>query len=171
MALRCASRRGWGGRLRFRGEHSGPSPLFTDVMFALDRWEHKRRRADELAYENAISDRLAQLGFDVTQGKRLDDGREADIVVRSKGNVGDWKWNDVMVEMKAHMLTTNERDRAMGQIESYASTWPGGLILMVCGDLRGDLLVPLHEKVAKLRDEGRVVALVVKGRDADGTLV
>lgn len=154
--------------LRFRTPRSRPSPLFTDVMLALDSWEHRRRRPDELAYENAIADSLKRLGFNAAQGQPLDDGREADIVVRPERSFGAFTWRDVMIEMKAHMLTTNERDRAMGQLETYASTWPGAIVLMICGDLRRDLLTPLREKVATLRDRGQAVALVVKGRATDG---
>lgn len=157
-----------GAWLRFRGQGSGPPPLLTDVMLALDSWEHKRRRTDELSYETAIAARLRELGFDAAQGERIDGGREADIVVRPRGSIGAWNWRDVMIEMKAHLTTTNERDRAMGQLETYASTWPGAIVLMICGDLRRELLPPLHTKVATLRGQGRSVAIVVKGRAADG---
>jgi hypothetical protein len=154
--------------LRFGMRRPGPPPLLTDILLALDGWQHKRRRTDELSYENAIAARLRELGFDAAQGVRLEGGREADIVVRPKGSVGDWNWRDVVIEMKAHLTTINERDRAMGQLETYASTWPGAIVLMICGDLRRDLLSPLDQKIASLRGQGRPIAIVVKARAASG---
>jgi hypothetical protein len=155
-------------RWRARRSRSGPPPLLTEVMLALDSWEHKRRRTDELSYENAIAARLRGLGFDAAQGERLEDGREADIVVRPKGQIGGWDWRDVMIEMKAHLTTTHERDRAVGQLETYAETWPGAIVIMICGDYRRDLLPPLQGKVASLCKQGRSAAMVVKGRSAGG---
>ena len=55
---------------RVRGRRVAP-PLFAEIAFALDTWQHKRRRIDELSYENAIADHLKTLGFDVAQGWRL----------------------------------------------------------------------------------------------------
>jgi hypothetical protein len=94
----------------------------------------------------------------------LDDGREPDIVVRPQGCVGEHDWRDVMIEMKAHLTKITERDRAMGQLETYAATWPGSIILMICGDHRPDLLAPLDAKVSGFRAQGRPVAMIVKGR-------
>jgi hypothetical protein len=148
---------------RIRERRQAPAML-TDVFTALDSWQHKRRRTDELSYERAVEDHLDRLGFDVAQGVKLPDGREADIIVRPKGRAGSWDWRDVMIEMKAHLSSTTERDRAMGQVETYAATWPGSIILMVCGDHRPDLLAPLDAKVSGFRAQGRPVTMIVKGR-------
>jgi len=152
--------------LRVRTRREAPA-LLTDVTFALDTWQHKRRRGNELAYENAIADHLHRLGFDVAQGTSLEAGREADIVVRPKGRAGAWDWRDVMIEMKAHMTKTTERDRAMGQLETYFSQWPGAIILMICGDYRRDLVEPLSDKVSDLRNKGRPAAMILKGRQLE----
>jgi hypothetical protein len=136
-----------------------------DVIFALEGWKHRRRRVDEFAYEDAVATHLEQLGFDVVQGQRLDSGREADIVVRPKGRSGPHDFRDVMIEMKAHLVRLNERDRALGQLETYAREWSGPIVLMVCGEYRSDLLKPLEEKAALLNRSSRPVAFVVKGRE------
>jgi len=150
-------------RVRYRKE---TPQLFLDVLFTLDSWEHRRRRIDEMAYENAIAAHLRQHGFELTQGSALDNGREADIIVRPRGRVGAWDYRDVMVEMKAHLVKTNERDRALGQLETYASEWPGPIVLMVCGEYRSELLEPVRRKVAAMHAGGHPVRLVVKGREA-----
>jgi hypothetical protein len=149
--------------LRFRTPRS-TSSLMTDVFLALDAWQHRRRRDGELAYENAVADHLDRLGFDVTQGVSLETGRQADIVVRPKGQAGQWDWRDVMIEMKAHLTKTTERDRAIGQVKTYSATWPGSIVLMICGDYRSDLLRPLETEVAALQAQGRPIAMLVKGR-------
>jgi hypothetical protein len=150
---------------RMRSRRETPQ-LFLDVLFTLDSWQHRRRRVDEMAYEGAIAGHLQQHGFDVLRGARLDSGREADIVVRPKGRAGRWDYRDVMVEMKAHLLKTNERDRALGQLETYAAEWPGAIVLMICGAYRDELLEPLRQKATALQEQGRPVRLIVKGREA-----
>jgi hypothetical protein len=151
--------------LRFQERRRAPATL-TDVFAALDAWHDKRRRIDELSYESAIAGHLEALGFDVAQGQPLDDGREADIVVRPKGRVGAHDWRDVMMEVKADLTKITERDRAMGQLETYAQNWPGSIILMICGDQRPELLSSLEAKVSSLQAQGRCVAMIVKGRAA-----
>ena len=151
--------------LRFQERRRAPATL-TDVFAALDSWQHKRRCIDELSYESAIADHLKTLGFDVAQGQPLDDGREADIVVRPEGRMDEHGWRDVMIEVKAHLTKITERDRAMGQLETCAQTWPGSIILMICGDHRLDVLSSLEAKVSSLQAQGRCVAMIVKGRAA-----
>ena len=127
--------------------HAHGHPLFA----ALEAWPH-RRCADELAYEAEIADYLATLGFDVRRGVNVAD-REVDLIVR-----------DILIEVRAHLTKVTERDRAIRLLETYAATWPGSIILMICGDYPSDLVAPLDAKVLSLRAQGRSVAMIVKGR-------
>jgi len=71
--------------------------------------------------------------------------------------------NDVMIELKVKLASTNKLQRLLGQIELFQREWSGKpLMVVLLGETQEDLLHELHSSIKRYNSPSRSVYVITK---------
>ena len=124
---------------------------FAAVRAVIESWR-PRACNTEREYESALVAKLEkELKNQKIQRQFGHGSQKIDIVVDKK----------VAIEIKKDLKSTSSEQRLKGQLDQYLEDWDR-LFIVLCGEVRSDLLKSVKDYVAKRRRMFQDVEIVVK---------